>query len=391
MHSTALLLGFCQFLFMAAAAVGISFNGLVGAELAASSMLATFPFLFLTGSTALLTLILPKLFASLGYRGGFFLGAVLGVLGGLLCAWAVYAQSFWLFCLACALIGGYQASALYYRFAAADAVAAPDKSNALAWVLSGGILAALIGPWLGSRGLHFFQTEYLGSYLLTALLALMAFPVLAVLPMPPRKTTPSHSTPVPFRLLLRHPTLFPAVLFCAGGYGVMMYVMFATPLAMYHGGFEAHDAASVIQWHLLGMFAPSLFTGKSIGRFGAYRVAVLGCVVLGLGCAVALSGDSLTVFHSALLLIGMGWNFMYMGGSTLLAQVNDDQVRSRLQALNEFFTFAVMTLSAGATGWLYYQLGWQKLLGSTLGLLAAITFMVILRHRKSPLATGVLG
>lgn len=381
MRSTALLLGLCQLLFMSAAAVGISFNALIGAKLAISPSLATLPFLFITASTALLTLALPNLFAQFGYRMGFCIGALLGVLGGVFCAWAVWVHSFWLFCFACFLLGGYQASALYYRFAAADAVPPDQKSAALGWVLSGGIIAALVGPWLGSQGLHLFTVDYFGSYLLTAVLALLAVPVLWVTRLPPRQA-PQTTEPLILAQLLRHPSLLPAVLFCAGSYGLMMFVMLATPLAIHHQGHTTQAAASVIQWHLLGMFAPSLITGKAIGRYGAQSIALLGCAVLGTGCIVALSGSTLSLFHVALLLVGIGWNLMYMGGSTMLAQVRDEHIRARLQALNEFSTFAVMALTAGITGWFYQHLGWHNLLGSTLGLLMAVTVMALLSERK---------
>lgn len=382
MRTTALLLGLCQLLFMAAAAVGISFNGLVGTKLASSPVLATIPFLFITASTALLTLILPRLFARFGYRGGFALGVICGVLGGVLSAWAVWMQSFWGFCLACLFVGAYQASALYYRFAAADSVAAADKGSAIAWVLSGGIIAAVIGPWLGKYGLHYFPVEYLGSYLLTAALAMFALPVLLVMRLPHKKITGPARVPLVLANVLRHPIFLPAVMYCAGGYGLMMFVMLASPLAMSHCGYGAGDAASVIQWHLLGMFAPSLLTGKAIGRYGAQPVALLGCAALGGGCLMAMTGEALWVFHLALLLVGIGWNFMYMGGSTLLSQVSDDQLRGRMQSLNEFITYGVMTFTAGGTGWFYHQLGWSSVLGSTLGFLVIVVLVTIMHRRK---------
>lgn len=385
MRKTALLLGLCQLLFMSAAAVGISFNGLVGTSLAPSPAFATFPFLFGTASTALLTLALPGWFARLGYRTGFALGIGCGMLGGLLCAFAVWMQSFWWFCVACLFVGGYQASALYYRFAAADTVAGPEKSTAIAWVLSGGIIAALIGPWLGSYGLQLFSVDYLGSYLLTALLALLALPVLLFMQLPSRKLPDLSLPPVLLKTVLQHPVFLPAVLFCAGGYGMMMFVMLASPLALTHSGHSPGDAASVIQWHLLGMFAPSLLTGRAIGRFGAQPVALIGCLVLACGCVLALTGDALWLFHVALLAVGVGWNLMYMGGSTLISLVSDDPVRARMQSLTEFTTYGVMTLTAGATGWFYHQLGWSSVLGTTLGLLVAVMLMTMLRQREPAL------
>lgn len=389
MRSTALLLGFCQLLFMAAAAVGISFNGLVGAGLAGSPALATLPFLFITASTALLTLVLPRLFARLGYGGGFALGAFAGGLGGVFCAWAVWAESFWWFCIACLFMGGYQATALYYRFAAADSVVGAQKSTAIAWVLSGGVIAALVGPWLGRQGLHFYATEYLGSYLLTAVLAVLALPVLYFARLPARQLTPTPKAPLSLSAMFKHPVFLPAVLFCAGGYGLMMFVMLAGPLAMAHCGFGAGEAASVIQWHLLGMFAPSLLTGKIIVRFGAQPVALCGCGILGVGCITALTGMELWQFHLSLLLVGVGWNFMYMGGSTLLSQVSEEHLRGRLQSFNEFITYSVMALTAGGTGIFYHQLGWSSVLGASLGFLIIVIGVGLFSLRKAGAAIVV--
>lgn len=360
MFKNPVLLGLCQFLLMISAAVGISFNGLVGEHLAASPALATMPFLCMSAATASLVLLLPVIFARLGYRRTFVLGAVLGVAGSLLAALAIWLESFVLFCSAGFLVGSYQASALYYRFAAADSVELPHKSTAIAWVLNGGILAALLGPVLASKSVHWLSVDYLGSYLSVAALGLLALPVMTFLTLPKRHAV-STNVQISFLSLLKIPTALVAILFCAGGYAMMMLVMLASPLAMHGCGFAAQDAASVIQWHLLGMFVPSLLTGKLIARYGAIPIALIGCAILMLGCGVAVAGMELTHFHWALMLVGVGWNFMYMGGSTLITQV-DISIRPRLQAMNEFVTFAIMTLTAGATGWLFQYFGWKPLL-----------------------------
>lgn len=375
-----MLLGLCQFLLMLAAAVGISFNGLVGERLTASPALATMPFLCMSATTALLVLLLPTIFTRFGYKRTFMLGAGLGVLGSLLAALAIYSESFLLFCSAGFLFGSYQASALYYRFAAADSVEPSHKSTAIAWVLNGGILAALLGPLLASKSVHALPQDYFASYLAVAALGLLAFPVMLFLRLPQCHPVAS-GIHLPLRTLLQTPSAVVAIVFCAGGYVMMMLVMLASPLAMHGCGFSAQDAASVIQWHLLGMFVPSLVTGKLIARWGATPVALLGCAVLTLGCCVAVAGMALSQFHWALLLVGVGWNFMYMGGSTLITQV-DAAVRPRLQALNEFITFSVMTLTAGATGWLYTQLGWQPLLQVAVVFILILVAFVLVDRRK---------
>lgn len=361
MYQNAMLLGLCQFLFMASVAVGLSFTGIVGEKMASSTALSTLPFLTMTATTALLTLYLPKIFASLGYKKAFVVGTLFGSLGGLLAAAGVHWNSFLLFCISGIFTGCYQASALYYRFAAADSVTAEYKSKAIAWVLNGGILAALLGPLLGKYSLHLFPQDYLGSYVLVACLALVVLPFLGLIKLPPRNLVATQDA-VTVKELLKHPRAIAVILLSAGGYAMMMMVMLASPLAMNHCGYQASDAASVIQWHLLGMFAPSLITGSLINRYGSLSIGIIGCLILIGGCAMALSGIALTHFHWGLMLVGVGWNFMYMAGTNLIMQWSDFPLRSKLQSVNEFITFGVMTVTAGGTGWLYQLLGWQSLL-----------------------------
>jgi MFS family permease len=361
MYQNAMLLGLCQFLFMASVSVGLSFTGIVGEKMASSTALSTLPFLTMTATTAILTLFLPKIFARLGYQKSFVIGTLLGSIGGGLAAAGVYWHSFFLFCLSGVLTGCYQASALYYRFAAADSVSNEFKSKAIAWVLNGGILAALIGPLLGKYSLHLFPQDYLGSYLLVACLALAVLPFIGLTKLPPRAIAQSQNA-VSVWQLIRYPRAIAVILLSAGGYAMMMMVMLASPLAMNHCGYHAADAASVIQWHLLGMFAPSLITGSLINRFSSLSVGLVGCLILIGGCTLALSGIALTHFHWGLMLVGVGWNFMYMAGTTLIMQWSDLSLRGRLQSVNEFITFGTMTITAGGTGWLYQVLGWQSLL-----------------------------
>jgi MFS family permease len=384
MSYTAVLLGLCQFLFMAAVAVGLAFNALVGKDLAPSPSMATLPLFFMMGGTAALTLSMPKILAQFGYRKAFIAGALMGALGGICAVLANLIQSFSLFCLSGIFMGLYQASAMYYRFAAADAVSAEHKGSAIAWVLNGGILAALIGPLIGSHSLHFFSMDYVGSYAATALLAFIALPLLFFVPRTPRTLGASLPT---FSFQSINFQAFCAMLFCTSGYAMMGMVMIASPLAMSGCGYHPHDAASVIQWHLLGMFAPSLITGKMIARFGAQKIALTGVVILLTGCALALLGTNLTVFHFSLLTVGIGWNLMYMGGSTLLAQIADPGLRSRLQSINEFVTFTCITFVSGLTGWLYESLGWQAIIYIAVTLLFAVMATILMgQYRRSHLA-----
>lgn len=373
LYRNAMLLGVCQFLLMVSVAVGLSFNGLIGKAMSPSLALATLPYLTMTLTSAALTLWLPRIFSRLGYARSFAIGALLGVMGSLAAALGIWLGSFFIFCAAGVLMGAYQASALYYRFAAADSVAVQShKSTAIAWVLNGGIVAALLGPLLASSTVDWFEPAYLGSYIAVAIIVILALPITFFMRLPERQ--PISASTIPFSTVLALPAAKAAILFCAGSYAMMMLVMLASPLAMDHCGYSAADAASVIQWHLLGMFAPSLLTGKCIARWGAIPVAGSGAIVLIAGCVIALSGIQLSHFHWALLLVGIGWNFMYMGGSTIITHINDGPSRLRLQSLNEFITFAVMTITAGTTGWLFTHLEW----GGVLVMAAAFIGVMVL-------------
>jgi MFS family permease len=357
--------------------IGLSFNALVAKQLSPSPDLVTLPFLFLMGATALLVLKLPALFSRWGYRRLFMAGAIFGICGGILSALAIYQSSFMWLCVAGAFIGVYQATAMYYRFAAADSAAADKKSTAIAWVLTGGILAALLGGIICQQSLHLFSQDYLGSFLVSALLAFLALPIMAIAPMAERKALVNSAA-----LKISDVNIFAvqAILFCSLGYLVMAMIMLASPLAMSTCGFHATDAASVIQWHLLGMFAPSLLTGKLVQRFGAQQIALCGIGILLLGCSVAVMNTSLLGFHIALAVVGVGWNFMYMGGSTILTLLPNLDVRAKIQSINEFLTFSLTTLIAGATGWFYAHVGWAwVVLTGALCLLLLLAGLVIKR------------
>lgn len=375
-YRNAMLLGLCQFLLMVSVSVGLSFNGLIGKAMSPSLAMATLPYLTMTLTSAALTLLLPRIFSRVGYARSFAIGAALGVVGSLAAALGIWLESFFIFCAAGVLMGAYQASALYYRFAAADSVIAQSqKSTAIAWVLNGGILAALLGPLLASSTVHWFELDYLGSYIAVALIVILALPITLFMRLPERQ--PASVATIPFSTVLAFPGAKAAILFCAGSYAMMMLVMLASPLAMDHCGYSAADAASVIQWHLLGMFAPSLLTGKFIARWGALPVAGIGAIVLISGCVIALLGIQLNHFHWALLLVGIGWNFMYMGGSTLITQINDVPLRLRLQSLNEFITFAVMTITAGTTGWLFARLEWGGVLMTAAAFITVMALFIV--------------
>ncbi len=380
-RQNAILLGLCQFCYMAATAVGISFAGLVGRQLAPDPAWATLPYLLITASTAIATLGLPRQIVAWGYRRLFALGALSGVASGMVSVAALYAGSFWLFCLAAPLQGYYQATTLYYRYAAAETAAEADKGSAMAWVLSGGIFAAFAGPMLAGRAVSAVPgVPFAGSFAAVAALTLLALIPIALARLP-QSASNAHTVSVSVRQALAMPGAIEGVLACVGGYALMMFLMVATPLAVAGCGFGPGGAASVIQWHMLGMFAPSLVTGRLITRYGPRHIAMAGAGVMLIACVLALSGLTLAHFHVALTLVGLGWNLMYMGGSTLIAQVPAPE-RTRLQAVNEFTTFGCVASAAGAAGWVYQAQGWYAVAQWSLGLLAALAVATIVLSRR---------
>ena len=269
-----LILGVAQALYLSAVSVIFTFSGLVGAALAPSPSLATLPVALITVVTALTTIPASLLMARIGRRAGFQIGAFAGAAGAGLAAWGIASGDFVLFCLGNALMGVFQASAMYYRFAAAD-LAAPDfRSRAVSWVLAGGVAAALIGPEIAARTRSLASAaDYMGAYIAAALLALLSILLLAALRAPPPVVeTQGDGRGRSLLVIMRQPVFIVAALNAAVAYVVMSFVMSASPLAVVAAGYGVDAAAGVTRWHLIGMFAPSLVTGGLIARFGVRRI-----------------------------------------------------------------------------------------------------------------------
>lgn len=355
-----LILGVAQALYLSAVSVIFTFSGLVGAALAPSPSLATLPVALITVVTALTTIPASLLMARIGRRAGFQIGAFAGAAGAGLAAWGIASGDFVLFCLGNALMGVFQASAMYYRFAAAD-LAAPDfRSRAVSWVLAGGVAAALIGPEIAARTRSLASAaDYMGAYIAAALLALLSILLLAALRAPPPVVeTQGDGRGRSLLVIMRQPVFIVAALNAAVAYVVMSFVMSASPLAVVAAGYGVDAAAGVTRWHLIGMFAPSLVTGGLIARFGVRRILVAGVALLGASLALALSSTALQAFQGALLLLGIGWNFLFIGGTTLLTEAYAPAERARTQAANEFLVFGTTALATLAAGAVQTGQGW---------------------------------
>ena len=375
MNVNLLLLVFCQALFLTNNVCFIAINGLVGLQLAPAGWMATLPVTGYVVGSALAAMPVSRLQARLGRKRSFQIGLLVAATAAALAAAAVTWGSFWLLVLSTLLAGFYAANAALYRFTGPELVGARFKERAISWVLAGGIVGAFTGPNLASAARDWLPVPFAGAYLALVGIALLSLAAVSFIRFPPH-VAPAAGAPAGRTLaeLLRQPVFAVAVAAAALGYGVMNLLMAATPIAMQQCKHPFESAALVLEWHVLGMFVPSFFTGRLIRRFGALPVMTVGAL-LNLACvAIALSGVDLMQFLVALFVLGVGWNFLYTGGTTLLTQAYRPEEKNRAQGVMDSCVFGTMAVSSFASGALVTTQGWTLLnLGSLLpmGLVAA--------------------
>ena len=384
------LLAAAQGLFLTNNVVFIAINGLVGLRLAPAPWMATLPVMGYVVGGALSTGLVSRTQQALGRKVSFLLGLLVALVTALLCALALHLGSFWLLVAATVAAGYYSANGQLYRFAAGE-LATPDfREKAVSLVLAGGLIGAIAGPNLASRTRDAFGAPFLGAYLTLSLVALLSMVVIAAIRFPaevPR--APGASGGRPLSEILRQPEFAVAVLAAALGYGVMNLLMAATPLAMQTCGMPFSDAAFVLEWHVIGMFAPGFFTGHLIRRFGVLPVMGTGVLLEALCILIALSGQDLHQFAIALFLLGVGWNFLFTGSTTLAMNGYRPEEKDRAQAAINFCVFATMALTSFASGALVTTQGWTLLnIGSLVPVAATAAGLAMLaiaqRRRAQP-------
>ena len=353
------LLAICQGLAMSTSALTISVASLVGYSLAVDKSLATMPLFFQFAAVMVVTIPASLFMKRFGRRAGLSLGAAVGMVSGLLSAWAIFESSFTLFCVGAFLFGISVAHAFYYRFAAADTASATFKSKAIALVLAGGLVAAFLGPELAKWSKDLFAPVlFAGGYLAISVLLLASLVILQFIRIP-RTLESMARGGRPLLEIVRQPRFIIAVLCATTGYGAMNLVMTATPLAVIACNHPFESAAFVIQWHVVAMFAPSFFTGHLIQRFGVAPLLIVGTLLI-LGCvAVNLSGVEVAQFWAALVLLGLGWNFLFVGATALLTETYRPAEKAKVQGLNDFLVFGTVALTALTSGALFDTLGWE--------------------------------
>jgi MFS family permease len=306
-----------------------------------------------------------------GRRNGFLTGGAIGLAGSVLATIALAMSSFALLCAGSFLLGIYNAFGQYYRFAAADAASADFKARAISYVLAGGLVGGIVGPEVSKLTIELAQPRFIASYASLFVYCLAAMAITAFLAIPQPREEAAQEGARPLAQIVRQPAFIVAAA-CAGlGYGVMTLLMTATPLAMGFCGHPYGAAAGVIAAHVVAMFAPSFFTGALIQRFGVLNVIVAG-VAIELACVgVALAGERVANFQWALVLLGLGWNFTYVGGTALLTETYRPAEKAKVQGLNEFIVFGVQALASLSSGVLVNAAGWSVLNLFALPLLAA--------------------
>ena len=382
-YRTVALLACCQALLMTNASGLISMTALIGFELAPQKSLATLGATTYVVGSALATMPASLWMARVGRRRGFMAGALVNVLGCALAVVALHAGSFALFCLATAIVGVYNAIGLQYRFAAAEIAVPADRAKAISLVLAGGIVGGFLGPasTVWARDLV-AGVPFAGSFMLLAFWALLALAVQSRLHVP--APTIAERTPAgrPLARIVRQPTFVVAVLSAALGYGLMNLLMVATPLAMSFCAHPYGQAALVIQWHVVGMYAPGLVTGHLIARFGTMNVILAGVVLMAACVGVALAGTTVAHFLGALALLGVGWNLMYTGGTALLTESYAPQEKAKAQGANDFAIFATMAISSASSGALVSGAGWEQMNLGALPVLAIVVGAVLWLARQ---------
>ena len=383
------LLAICQGLFLTNNVTFIAINGLVGLNLAPLGWMATLPVMGYVVGGALSTGLVARTQRRYGRKASFELGLVVALVSALICCYAAYSKNFWLLVMATLVAGFYNANAQLYRFAAAELAMPSFREKAVSLVMAGGLIGAVLGPNLALRTRDLTQVPFAGAYLALAVVALLAMLLMAFITFPDAEresamTSKGASQGRPLGEIMRQPVFLVAAVAGALGYGVMNLLMAATPIAMQICSLPFSDVATVLEWHVIGMFAPGFVTGHLIKRFGTLPIMAIGLALCTLCVLIALSGVEFPQFVAALFLLGLGWNFLFTGSTTLALTAYRPEEKDKAQGALNFCVFAVLAVSSLASGVLVTTRGWALLnFGSLLPLgLTAAALMWLALHRR---------
>lgn len=362
-------------------------GSIIGNQLAPDKSLATLPItIFVIGMAAC---ILPAgvIARRHGRRAAFLAGTGCGVLTGLIAALAVMLSSFWLFCAATFLGGAYAAVVLSFRFAAADGVDPEKKARALSFVMGGGVLAGVVGPQLVTHTMHLLPNQmFVATYIAQALVAAISAVVLMGIRLPLPTTEEALGGGRPMGLIVRQPAFITAIICGAVSYMLMNFLMTAAPLAMHMDGHTQESANLGLQWHVIAMYGPSFFTGGLITRYGARKIVMLGLALTALSIVIGLMGNALFHFWTTLILLGVGWNFGFIGASAMVLVCHTPEEKTRVQSLNDFIVFGTMAIGSFVSGSLLAIYDWERVLWVSFVplLLAVIAILLTVPTKGTP-------
>ena len=375
-HRDIFLLACCQALLLINNAGLISMSALIGYALLDDKTYASLGATTYVLGSALATMPASLWMGRVGRRRGFMTGSLIGIVGSMIAALAVGIGSFALFCTGTAIIGVYAAFGLQYRYAATEVAELSYRAKAISLVLAGGIVGGFLGPESTKWSKDLFATPFLGSFIVLAAIAVIALGVQSRVHVPKPTIEERSGGGRPLSHIVRQPVFVVAAMAGALGYGIMNLLMVATPLAMSFCNLPYSAAAFVIEWHVVGMYAPGFFTGTLIKRYGVLRVILAGVAVVTAGVFVAVNGVTIAHFVIALALLGTGWNFMYVGGTTLLTESYRPAEKAKTQGANDFIVFSVMGISSFSSGALVSAAGWEKMNAGVLPVLAVVAIAV---------------
>ena len=381
------VLAFCQAMAMSGASLLIASSALVGYELAEDKSLSTIPLAVMFISIMLTSIPAAMLMNRIGRKAGFLFSTIFAISGAIIATYSILQHEFIGFTIGVALIGMFNSFANYFRFAAADAVTKDLKSKAISYVLAGGVIAAVIGPNLANYTRDSLgDVEFAGSYASLLVLYFLAIIGLSLLKLPGHTDEESTQEERSLKEIMQQPMWVVAVICGMLGYGVMSFVMTATPLAMQHHMHDFSETSFVIQWHVLAMFAPSFFTGTLIQKIGELKVMFVGAL-LGFACVIInLNGATIWHFWFALVLLGLSWNFLFVGATTLLTQTYHSSERFKVQAFNDFIIFTTVAIASLSAGYLQHHFGWRVVNIGVLPLLGvmlmSIVFLAVWQKRQ---------
>ena len=374
---TVAILAACQAMLMTNNATLIAINGLAGLALAPVKALATLPVTCWVVGGALSTMQSSLYMKRVGRRRGFMTGTLVGIGGALVCAAAIWLQSFWLLCLGTLVFGVYNGFAQYYRFAAADSAPPDYKATAISLVLAGGLVGGVLGPSVSRFTIDLVGPKFMAAYLSLILFALVTLVLLSRLRIPDPSASERAASGRSLAEIAAQPKFIVAVAAGAIGYGVMNFLMTSTPLAMSVCGHAYGDTAFVISAHVVAMFAPSFVTGALVKRVGVLPLLVTGVLLNLAAIGIALEGIAVANFWWSLVTLGVGWNFLYIGGTTLLTGTYRPEERAKAQGANDSAIFIMMAISSLTSGLIVTSAGWEKVNYAALPLVALVGVSIV--------------